>query len=296
MTEPFVPLSQRVNPDMARAHVETMHDGVPPWLRDSLLMWLVKEVRHPVYRGGGGGYRSAEFVGHGLEVTLAREIERKCRLDLRWDGEFEVSGLSALERVVKADEAGFLDVVEYVSITYATPESREVLEEVLAEAGSRWRVSTATGRFEDRVAATVVAAAKAVFSEGAPGALLQKAWESAFSRNPDASDAYRQAIRAVEAAAQGIVLPKSSKATLGTIIAALKQGKHKFKFAFAVDSAVDPMDVLISMMQMLWTNQYDRHVNDETPLHVSQDEGEAAVLLALTLVQWCLSGFLVSQP
>lgn len=46
------------------------------------------------------------------------------------------------------------------------------------------------------------------------------------------------------------------------------------------------------MMRLQWKGQYDRHGSDdeETPLHVGQDEAEAAVHLAITLVQWFRSG------
>ena len=66
----------------------------------------------------------------------------------------------------------------------------------------------------------------------------------------------------------------------------------KWTFTFTVDSAVEPKKVLLEMMQLLWTNEYSRHVDvDPTmPLHVSQEEAESAVVLALTLANWFSSG------
>ena len=45
-------------------------------------------------------------------------------------------------------------------------------------------------------------------------------------------------------------------------------------------------------MELLWKGQIDRHGTDDasTPLSVSQAEAEAAVHLAVTLVQWFTSG------
>jgi hypothetical protein len=47
-------------------------------------------------------------------------------------------------------------------------------------------------------------------------------------RNPDESTAYREAIRAVEAAAKPVIIPKNDKATLGQMIAALRDNGDKW--------------------------------------------------------------------
>jgi hypothetical protein len=82
------------------------------------------------------------------------------------------------------------------------------------------------------------------------------------------------------------------------MISAFRDGKDrgKWNFAFTVDSTVNPKDVLLQMMQLLWTNEYSRHVNADpaAPLHVSQPEAESAVVLALTLVNWFTSGAVAS--
>jgi hypothetical protein len=46
------------------------------------------------------------------------------------------------------------------------------------------------------------------------------------------------------------------------------------------------------MMQLLWTNDYARHINVDpnVPLNVTQEEAESAVVLALTLINWFASG------
>jgi hypothetical protein len=56
----------------------------------------------------------------------------------------------------------------------------------------------------------------------------------------------------------------------------------------SVDSVVKPKEVLLQMMQLLWTNEYSRHIEADpiVPLHVKQEEAESAVVLALTLMNW----------
>jgi hypothetical protein len=100
----------------------------------------------------------------------------------------------------------------------------------------------------------------------------------------------------VEASAGPVLTPDDPRPSLGKMIAALRDGKDKWDFTFTVDSTVNPKDVLLQMMQLLWTNEYSRHVDADptAPLHVSQPEAESAVVLALTLVNWFVSGAIIS--
>jgi hypothetical protein len=109
-------------------------------------------------------------------------------------------------------------------------------------------------------------------------------------RNPSAS--YRCSVRAVEAAAGPVLTPSDPRPSLGKMNAALRDGMSKWHFTFKMESSVAPKNVLLQMMQLLWTNEYSRHVDADSaiPLHVSQKEAESAVILALTLVSWFTSG------
>jgi hypothetical protein len=46
------------------------------------------------------------------------------------------------------------------------------------------------------------------------------------------------------------------------------------------------------MMELLWRGQHDRHGTgaDDSPTDVSQEEAEAAVQIAVLLVQWFRTG------
>jgi hypothetical protein len=281
VTDRFVPLSRRADPDAARQFVATLHDGVPTWLRESLWSW-VKPLVSARY-GGAASYT-------GLHTELARTVERACQFSIGWSGNDVLAGLTQFRKVVTGDSMLFLDVVEYLSVAVASKAQREALEVLLQEGGSKFRVRLDDGYLENRVLPTVTTSSERAFEQGTAGALLQHAWQAAFARSPNPSDAYRHAVRAVEAASKDVVVPKNDRATLGTITAALRDGRSKFRLSFPVDTTVDPIDVLLGMMQLLWTNQYDRHVTDDAPLHVSQEEAEGAVVLAVTLVQWFSTG------
>ena len=57
---------------------------------------------------------------------------------------------------------------------------------------------------------------------------LTRAWEQAWGRNPNASDSYRDSVRAVEAATSPIVLPNDANATLGRVIGTIRANAHLY--------------------------------------------------------------------
>ena len=57
----------------------------------------------------------------------------------------------------------------------------------------------------------------------APLKHLAPAWREVHGRNPSPSEAYREAVRAVESVAIPVVSPNNQRATLGTVIADVKQ-------------------------------------------------------------------------
>ncbi|MYV53871.1 hypothetical protein GT042_15440 [Streptomyces sp. SID3212] len=169
------------------------------------------------------------------------------------------------------------------------------LETILEEAASVWRVGIVAGKpgLVERIDATVQLAAEATGAlDARAGRLLADAWKHAFSMHRDPSAAYRYAVRAVEAAAAPVISPKDSLPTLGKMISAFRDKPDKWDFYFKVDSTAAPKAVLLGMMQILWTNEYTRHVDPDVqaPLYVSQGEAESAVVLALSLVNWFASG------
>jgi hypothetical protein len=112
------------------------------------------------------------------------------------------------------------------------------------------------------------------------------AWNKIAGRQPDPSGAYREAVRAVEAAAKPVVLPDAARATLGTMIAAMRDKPEKWT------TSLGSVDDVRNMMQLLWTNQSDRHGTDDedAPMNVTPEEADGAVHLALTLTRFFAAG------
>ncbi|MCU1392055.1 MAG: hypothetical protein JWM34_483 [Ilumatobacteraceae bacterium] len=140
---------------------------------------------------------------------------------------------------------------------------------------------------EHRVDETAEVAARTEMSQsGKASTYLSSGWHHTYGLSPNPSAAYHDAIRAVEAAARPVVTPKDTLATLGKMITALRDGSPKWT------TSIGDIDGVRQMMQTLWQAQHDRHGTDDVskPVTVSQSEAEAAIQLAVTLVQWFRSG------
>lgn len=263
---------------------DALHEGVPAWLVSSLLEFVVGSL--------------SIVSGRGLEGNRQKlqEVERKLRVPLDWS-EGANSALSSIRRNVDNREY-FLDLVDLLLWNLSPYVAAGVADDVerrFKEGGSAWSVSRSDDdhfQLMRRLDETVVASAKVVMSaSGRAGKHLAKAWTEVYGRHPDASTAYREAVRAVEAIAGPIILPNDPKATLGMMIAAMRDAPQKWQVVLQPSSG-DAVLMVMETMRLLWISQLDRHgtADESIPLHVSVEEAEAAVHLAVTLVHWFHSG------
>lgn len=192
----------------------------------------------------------------------------------------------------------FLELINFLlyklSDTHSPVSEADELRDLLESGGSAWTVRqrATVYRLERRVSAPVSAAAeRAMSTPGSAGKLLESAWSATYGRNPNPGEAYDDAIKAVEAAGVGVVSPNNMKATLGTMVRDMKNAPSKWTFTLTTAPHVDATAMVISMMETLWTGQAGRH-GAAGPVHVenSQSETEAALLLAVPLVQWFGTG------
>jgi len=87
---------------------------------------------------------------------------------------------------------------------------------------------------------------------------------------------------------------------LGKIVAEMKTNPGKYCFVLvgrgdiAKKADTDAVTIVRLMAQLLWTGQHDRHSNFDPskPISVNQAEAEAAVHLAVVLVQWFEAGMI----
>jgi hypothetical protein len=119
---------------------------------------------------------------------------------------------------------------------------------------------------------------------------LAEAWSKAYGLQPNASDAWDHAIKALEAILIPIVCPTRDKATLGSVAADLKAQPGRFTFRLQ-GSGLDGVETLEVMLRLLWPNP-DRHGGGPNPRVPTIGEARAVVQLAVTIVQWGRDGLL----
>ncbi len=245
----------------------------------------------------GEGYEVTDAMGN-RRRTFVQELERNLHLTLNWRHGERSAAKSLLDQCA-ANPSLLVDVVDYAlrnillgSYHQNSATIADDLERALLESGAAWRVGRIEGtpnyRLERRTdPAASAALARLTDEETREGAHLSAAWDAAYGRNPNPTTAYSEAIKAVEESAIPIVLPNDPKATLGKVIAALRDAPGKWDCIFDRDSRVStgatvtPVDVVVAMLDLLWTNQTDRHAPIEP---ISQAQAESAVQLALALV------------
>ena len=187
-----------------------------------------------------------------------------------------------------------LNLIDYL-LGKAAEENHNEMDTILKDGNSAWKVGYTSNELVGLVrrvdAFSQAAADQAMAGDAQRHRYLREAWGAAYGRNPHPGTAYRDAVRAVEAAAIPVVRPSQSPPTLGLVIAKLRDHPQEFATRLNPSPPLEPMDVVRQMLSLLWKSQWDRHgVDDDAPLTVSQQEAEAALALAVTLVRWFDTG------
>ncbi|MBO3753078.1 hypothetical protein J5X84_44160 [Streptosporangiaceae bacterium NEAU-GS5] len=178
--------------------------------------------------------------------------------------------------------------------------SREIddLDSILEDAGSSFRVYRPKHCLIKRVDETIHAAVDKSIEEAPSNAAdhLRAAWAAAYGIHPDPDKAYGQAVRAVEALACPLVTPRNARSTLGIVIRDLRSQLAQWQLKVTGSSGHPAsIDRFIEMLDLLWKGQ-SRHAGNPSSRHQSQTEGEAAIHLAATIVQWLTLGILEKVP
>lgn len=260
-----------------------LHEGVPVWMSNVMWAWLARILDPP-------------GMGEQRRLGLVDEFEQRRQSKAPVTSVFASRGVPGL----RAAWDGERDVIPFVDYALANMKEYDLrgritpLQDLLERNGSAWKVGTRDGYpgLERRVPLGVQEAAEhTMATAGEAGKRLSEAWHTAFGVTPDPSKAYALAVKAVEDAAVPKVCPTDSMATLGKVISTLRsQGDWSLPFA-REDQHVSNADTLLGMSKSLWAGQADRHGGNPDPtLVITQEAAEAAVMLAVPLVQWFTSG------
>lgn len=277
------------------AEYDALHDGVPKWLAAPYWRWVREALTREALVPGRYGYDRFST----LKAELAEEMCQTLRIPLQDvsgspDSEYDGHRLLDVAIAALSRHPLPLQIADYLLAHGGAGIDGAELESMLDRSKSAWRVGSRAERpgLERRVPLGVQVAADAVMTgSGNAGVRLAKAWEELYGPNPDASQAYRLAIQAVEDAAVPVVSPTNGRATLGTVLGQLEsQGDWQLPMTREHTNAPS-REVIISMARMLWHGQHDRHGGQPSaPGNVSAEEATVAVSLAVTLVQWFSSG------
>lgn len=275
------PLSKRGEPD---PRLDEPTEGLPPYLAGPMVRWV-----------------ESRFTS-GQDPTLLRtrleafQLAYKLDPPLYWRDGVNSALDDLLTRVYDDEEFG-LDVIDYVLahmpefVRYESPsEAAQGANAVLWTGGSAWEVTPKAeeGRFQlsRRAVGPVRDAIQAIPAGTRAHQHLITAWNRLSGRNPDPSSGYREAVRAVEAAAKPVVLPDNDRATLGQMIVAMRDKPEKWTVTLG------NVDDVRRIMEIVWTSQLDRHGTDDdsVPLTVSPDEADAAFAACLHLARLFAGG------
>ena len=121
---------------------------------------------------------------------------------------------------------------------------------------------------------------------------MQEAWIFAFGREPNLSDAWHRAVKAIEVLLKPIVSPADDNATLGKMIGALRQAPDKWKCKlpdreYKTNGKTNVKTGIEVFIDALATIGYqpDRHGSDQ-PQDVDETTARSVLFLATTVVGW----------
>ena len=161
-------------------------------------------------------------------------------------------------------------LAEYRSVYEVTPDQRSLHRRV--EAGLSDAIDLASGMAENG---------------GYPAARrhLERARDKLFAVHADPSSAYVDVIRAVEAVACPVFLPRDPLPTLGKVRDHLRAAAAKYEYVLTDKSGTPgTTSGVIAMITDLWEGHSDRHAGGPQEVPVSQEAAEAALTIAAGLV------------
>lgn len=273
-----------VDEDGKIAEYDALHDGVPEWMRSAYWAWIRDALT--VQR------RSVNTHFTVLDTDLAETMCQRLQIplpNLRSRVLSNSIGRTQLDNAMKilGSHEAPLQIADFL-LAHGGRAPADDLEGILERSKSAWTVGTRFGKpgLVRRVALGVQVAADSLMQRaGRAGVRLAKAWGELYGLNPNASEAYRLAILAVEDTAIPIVSPQHGGATLGTVLRQM-ESQGDWRLPMERESPDVPSGgVLAGMMQVLWHGQHDRHGGQPSaPGDVSWEEANVAVSLAVTLV------------
>lgn len=248
-------------------------EGVPDHLKFPLQYWLQ----------GVFGYRGS----NGMRQDLIMRVALMAGIPLHPDIEPGNLQNQVLEACYRESDV-FLDVLD--AALKVSGRDIASLRQALETGGSTWTVAENGQSLQRRMDPMTAEAFKAATSPADKASEeVSIAWEQAYGRDPDPSDAWDHAIKAVEEVMIPVVVPNKAKATLGDVLGQLKANPGGWSLVLNTSGPTDSVETLEAMLRLMWPNP-DRHGGGQTSRTPSLPEAEAVVQLAVLVVQWARAG------
>ena len=255
-------------------------DGVPDFLWQYAMRWIENAVDDDASIVCGLSIElRLERAGSYLDYQGAKYAIRAC---------LEETG---------HDQIAALDVMDWL-LGHGCGHAQS-LEHILKSAGHVLRVSPDGNRLVERIDPALWDEYEQVTQlDDQASQYMQEAWVLAFGREPNLSDAWGRAIKAIETLLKPIVSPKNNKATIGSMTSELRQapGKWECKLPDRIynvngETNVKPgIEVFIDALATIGY-QPDRHGSDQ-PQDVDETTARSVLFLATTVVGWLRDGIL----
>lgn len=288
-TRNWLPHRARQSDDRA-AELRGLVEGFPPFLKPSVLEWIHEAAKYMEERQTERMLRvvlpntNLPYVTYWLSQGLAGKVE------------FLDYALHVLE-TDQASAWGGRVVGNRRTLpvgTLGTPQRILMveLETILSQGGSAWRVVDSPYWSLERRASTELRALvdSVTGLEMDASRALASAWHACYQARPDYSKAYNEAVTAVEACLLPAATPNDKKATFGKALTHVRDTQARWTVGGLKGQSGG---TLVAMLETLWQGQQRHAQPDGTVIGVSQEEAEAAVSLAVTLVHWFTAGLVV---
>jgi hypothetical protein len=233
------------------------------------------------------GYRSR----HGMRTDLMLQVGLAAQIPVQLSPD-PVKIQDQIIAYCLSDGETFLDALDATLNLANDASAVGELRRSLHLGGSAWTVSREGRSMQRRVAASAQAAMEQATSvQDVVSAELNEAWAKVYGRDPDSSDAWDHAIKALEEALIPIVVPNKAKANLGSVAGELKAQPGRWNLGLE-SKGIGGVETLEAMLRLVWPNP-DRHGGRQPGRAPSLEEAGAIVHLAITIVQWGRAGMLV---
>jgi hypothetical protein len=236
--------------------------------------------------------------------ALQRAVTVTAALDIPVESGGGVSAFGyILDHIDKGDDElldvmhATLHVLHTGSVVYRYPPHEEV-ERHLAYAHSIW-MATERGLVNRSEPTAQDAFTLASTPADAASAELREAWNNAYDRDGDPSDAWDHAIKAVEAVLITIVVPQQTGAHVGHVVGQLDNFGDKWDVGLRFNQTDPPknpphnaVQALVGMLRLIYPNP-DRHLGSHR--EPTAEEARIIVQLATTVVLWSRDGQIVRK-